>query len=102
MRFGRQPRRGCDRIETSKLTKQAFLDAYQRKLSCELDKRPLDATEAHWSPIHQTLLAAGHSACGISNLQHEHWISSESPELIDARGIFRLDADTKKLAMSSG
>ncbi|CAH8543079.1 unnamed protein product [Dicrocoelium dendriticum] len=35
--------------------------------------------------MQQALLAAGKSSCGMSNRQHEHWVSSQSLELIDAR-----------------
>ncbi|CAH8453687.1 unnamed protein product [Dicrocoelium dendriticum] len=85
MRFGARPRRRCERIDTSKLAKPAVPNAYQSTLSRELDKRSLDAIEAHWSHIHQTLLAAGKSSCGMSNSQYGYWVSSQSLELIDAR-----------------
>ncbi|CAH8541331.1 unnamed protein product [Dicrocoelium dendriticum] len=35
--------------------------------------------------MHQILLAADKSSCGMSNRQHGHWVSSRSLELIDAR-----------------
>ncbi|CAH8664293.1 unnamed protein product [Dicrocoelium dendriticum] len=35
--------------------------------------------------MQQALLAAGKSSCVMSNRQHEHWVSSQSLELIDAR-----------------
>ncbi|CAH8514686.1 unnamed protein product [Dicrocoelium dendriticum] len=85
MCFGGRPRRRCERIDTGRLAKSAVLNAYQSTLSCELDKRSLGAIEAHWSHIHQTLLAAGKSSCGVSIRQHGHWVSSQSLELMDAR-----------------
>ncbi|CAH8645920.1 unnamed protein product [Dicrocoelium dendriticum] len=85
LRFGGRLRCRCDRIDTSQLAKPAVLNAYQSRLSCELDKRSLGAIEAHWSHVHQTLLAAGKSSCGMSNHQHGFWVSSQSLELVDAR-----------------
>ncbi|CAH8444646.1 unnamed protein product, partial [Dicrocoelium dendriticum] len=85
MCFGGRPRRLGERTDTSQLAKPAVLNAYRSTLSCELDKRSLDAIEVHWSHIHQTLLAAGKSSCGMSNRQHGYWVSSQSLELIDAR-----------------
>ncbi|CAH8649925.1 unnamed protein product [Dicrocoelium dendriticum] len=85
MRFSGRPRGFCERIDTGQLEKPAVLNAYQSTLPCELDKRSLDAIEAHWSHIHQMLLAAAKSSCGVSNRQQGHWVSSQSLEFIDAR-----------------
>ncbi|CAH8584475.1 unnamed protein product [Dicrocoelium dendriticum] len=57
MRFGGRPRRRCERIDISQLTKPAVLNAYR----------------------------TGKSSCGMSKRQHGHWVSSQSLELIDAR-----------------
>ncbi|CAH8639585.1 unnamed protein product [Dicrocoelium dendriticum] len=85
MRFGGRPRSCCVRINTAQLVKSAVLNAYQITLSCELDKRSLDAIDAHWCHIHQIIVAAGNSSYAKSNRQPGHWVASQSLELIDAR-----------------
>ncbi|CAH8645544.1 unnamed protein product [Dicrocoelium dendriticum] len=85
MRFGGRPRRRCERIDTSQLTKPAVLNAYRSTLTCELSTRSLETIDGHWSHVRQTLLAAGKSSCGMSKSPHGYWVSSRSLELIDAR-----------------
>ncbi|CAH8535632.1 unnamed protein product [Dicrocoelium dendriticum] len=101
MRFVGRPRRRCDRIDTSQLTKPAVPNAYRSTLTYELSQRSLETIEGHWLHVYQTLIASGKSSCGMSHSQHGYWVSSRSLELIDAHRPI-LEANAMKLAKSSG
>ncbi|CAH8491765.1 unnamed protein product [Dicrocoelium dendriticum] len=93
MRFSGRPRRRCERIDTSQLTKPAALNAYQSTLSSELSKCSLGSIDGHWSHVHRTLLASGKSSCDMSDSQHGYWVSSQSLEFIDARRHIPVGSD---------
>lgn len=85
VRFGGRPRRRYERIDICQLAKSDVVNAYQSTLASGLSERSPNTVEGHWSHVRQVLIAAGMSSCGTSNRQHEHWVSAQSLELLDAR-----------------
>ena len=84
-RYGGHPRRRQPKLDVAKLADPATLSQFQGELSVGLANTPSTGIDDCWGHIRGAMNKAASTSCGSTHHTANHWVSSASLQLLDAR-----------------